>query len=157
MEQPNAQEMAHVIDESLRRIEELERLLRQERLRFQSLVSGLLPLLLKPQPAKDLLDEARTISKDVGDRGCDPDHELHTGKRITRRGRVDGRSRFDPEKCLKISVARTLEWAKRNGKSAEAAHRRVLAAIQERAKHYGFGTVPESVRSYIDLAVREYE
>jgi hypothetical protein len=156
MEQPNAQEMAHVIDESLRRIEELERLLRQERLQFQSLVSGLLPLLLKPQPEKDLLGRAGTTAKNVTNARSLPNHESQT-KRLNRKGRMDGRSRFDPEKYLKLSVVRTLEWAKRNGKTADAAHGRVIAAIQERAKHYGLGTVPESVRSYIDSAVREYE
>ena len=34
MEQSNVQEMAYVIDEALRRIEELEHLLREERLRL---------------------------------------------------------------------------------------------------------------------------
>jgi hypothetical protein len=104
----------------------------------------------------DLPDGTRTNIKPVKHNGGVRDHESNDGKRLTHQGRLDGRSRFDPEKYLKISVVRTLEWAKRSGKSAEAAHGRVMETIQERAEHYGFSAVPESVRSYIDLAVLEY-
>ena len=158
-QRPNVQEMARVIDEALRRIEELEHLLGKEILRFQSLVSGLLPLLLNSQPApeQDLLDGTGTISKGVTNGGSLPDHESHNGKRLTRKGRVDGRSRFDPEKYLKISVMRTLEWAKRYGQGAEAARGRVIARVQDRAKDYGLDSIPASVRAYIESAVQEYE
>jgi hypothetical protein len=158
MQQPIVQEKAQVIEEVLHRIEELERLLREERVRFQKLVSGLLALLKEPPSSSDQdvpegAQEIRATPKSTNV----IDHESPKENRLTRQGKVDGRSRFDPEKYMKISVVRTLEWAKRHGKGAVSARGRVIEKAQERAMHYGFDAVPESVQAYIQSAVRQYE
>ena len=90
------------------------------------------------QDERHYLNDLIEQIKDLKPEGVLPAVESATRSKAEQHRYVDGRTLPNPEKNLKISVRRILEWSKKSGRTSKEAQARALAVLEDAAKGAGF-------------------